>query len=464
MHEQFERTLTTRDSKRHLVHTFVVSGPCERLVIDFRYAPGAAQGIHNLVTLTLLDPLGFRGAGHRGGTAHRVQIEAEAATPGYLPGPVLPGTWTVQVDTHLVMPGEPLRYELDVWVLLPGEPVPPPGDAPGLPLVRCPEAGPQAGGAEGATSKPERRWVRGDFHAHTHHSDAHDFSVDDLIAAARAFELDFIFLTDHNTTAGLAEMDAAREPGLLTAGGMELTTFWGHALVLGTRAWVDWRISPESMGMSYAAATALANREVFVMAHPQADGDPGCTGCAWRFGEMMPGNARVIEVWNGPWGCDSNNAAALALFYDWLNQGFNLVASAGTDVHGPAPAGVRPGFNVVYAEALTERAILDALMAGHCYLSSGPEVSLTATDAGGFQWMMGDVARRPVTVRVGWRACPGGAEVRALANGRLWHRWVADGAGEATWEMAPTDVDWVIVEIRAPDGELLALTNPLYFD
>jgi hypothetical protein len=336
-------------------------------------------------------------------------------------------------------------------------------------LVPRPEAAlgdkvvPQAGRAAGVTSTPERRWYRGDFHAHTHHSDGHDFTVADLIAAAQAFELDFVFLTDHNTTAGLAEMDAAREPGLLTAGGMELTTFWGHALVLGTRAWVDWQISPESGGMAYAAAAALANREVFVIAHPQADGDPGCTGCAWRFGEMMPGNARVIEVWNGPWDGDSNNAQALALFYDWLNQGYHLVASAGTDVHGPAPVGVRPGFNVVYAKALTEREILDAVMVGHLYLSSGPEVTLTATDEGGFQWMMGDVATRAATVRITWRGCPDGAEVRALGNGRLWHWWAADEAGEAMWEVAPTDVDWIIVEIRAPGGELLALTNPLYF-
>ncbi|MBN1249005.1 MAG: PHP domain-containing protein [Anaerolineae bacterium] len=460
MHERFENRLTTRDCKRHISHHFTVPGGSDRLVIDLEYEPALVRGVHNLVTLTLFDPLGFRGAGHRGGARQRVRIEADAATPGYLPGPVLAGVWTVQVDTHMVMPGTPLTYRLDVRALGPGEigPALPDGCAE-IPLVARPDVAKVEGGAPCTTAG----WYRGDFHTHTHHSDAADFSVSDLIAEAQAFDLDFVFLTDHNTVSGLPEMDAAESGDLLTAGGMELTTFWGHALVLGTREWVDWRISPEDGRMAFTAAAALANRDVFVIAHPQADSDPGCTGCAWRFGEMMPGNARVVEVWNGLWDCDSNNARALELYYDWLNQGYHVVASAGTDVHGPAPAGVRPGFSVVYAMALTERAILDALLAGHLYLSSGPIVTFTAIDEGGFSWMMGDVATRPVTLHVTWEACPGGAEVRVLANGRLLQRRVAGGAGEATWAMALSEADWVIVEIRAADGALLALTNPIYF-
>ena len=59
---------------------------------------------------------------------------------------------------------------------------------------------------------------------------------------------------------------------------------------------------------------------------------------------MMPGDARVVEVWNGPWGCDSNNEKALTLWYDWLNQGLRLAATAGTDTHGRHAYAARPGF------------------------------------------------------------------------------------------------------------------------
>ena len=81
----------------------------------------------------------------------------------------------------------------------------------------------------------------------------------ELVEAARAAGLDFIFLTDHNTTSGLPEMDASTTPELLAAGGVELTTFWGHALCLGAREWVDWRIRPGSGEMARIAAAAYAS-------------------------------------------------------------------------------------------------------------------------------------------------------------------------------------------------------------
>ncbi len=60
---------------------------------------------------------------------------------------------------------------------------------------------------------------------------------------------------------------------LLTAGGIELTSFWGHALCLGTREWVDWRIRPGTGNIQRIASGAYANDQLFIIAHPQAIGD-----------------------------------------------------------------------------------------------------------------------------------------------------------------------------------------------
>ena len=185
----------------------------------------------------------------------------------------------------------------------------------------------------------------------------------------RDYELDFIFLTDHNTTSGLAAVESLAADDLLTAGGMELTTFWGHALCLGTRTWVDWRIRPGTGAMPRIAADTYAAEQLFVIAHPRAVGDPACTGCTWRYGEMMPGNAQVVEIWNGPWDGDSNNEAALALCYDWFNQGWHLRAPPGPTPHGDQDYAARPGFSVIYAESRTEAALLKAVAAGHLYLA-----------------------------------------------------------------------------------------------
>ena len=58
------------------------------------------------------------------------------------------------------------------------------------------------------------------------------------------------------------------------------------------------------------------------------------------------------------------------LRYDWLNQGQRLVATAGSDTHGSQDYTAGPGFSVIFAEELTERALFNALRLGHLYLSA----------------------------------------------------------------------------------------------
>jgi len=486
MRLHFTGALTARDCKQHTIHSFNLTEG-RWLEIDFAYAPDGAHGIANHLTLTLFDPQGFRGAGHRGGARHHVRVASSVATPGYIAGPLPPGRWTVSIDAHMIMPGEPVRYTLDITV---GDGVVSEvGDGEDDRSVVGSDAASHRIGAsvpgDGMTRPRGAGWYRGDLHTHTEHSDARMFSVTDLLRTAQKLGLDFVFLTDHNTTSGLVEMDAQSSPALLAAGGMELTTFWGHALCLGTRDWVDWRVAPGSGGMARLVAGAAARDHLFVIAHPEADGDPGCTGCRWRFREMMPGNAGLVEVWNGPWGCDSNNEAALSLWYDWLNQGLRLVATAGSDYHGPADAAaseivadgaVDPGaaadagvgFSVIYAASLGERELLDGLRAGHLYLSSGPEVGFEATDGKGGRWMMGDAippetVDGPLTMRVTWSGCPPDAQIRCVVNARLLREWPADGEGATTWHTSGCDADWMVVEVRDGQGAMLALTNPIYF-
>ncbi|MEJ5199869.1 MAG: CehA/McbA family metallohydrolase, partial [Anaerolineae bacterium] len=263
--------------------------------------------------------------------------------------------------------------------------------------------------------------------------------------------------------AGHDEMDAAAANGFLPAVGLELTTFWGHAVCLGTRRWVDWRIRPGEGAMARIAAALYAAGQAFIIAHPQSPGDPCCTGCAWRFGDMMPGNARLVEIWNGPWAGESGNEAALALWYDWLNQGHRLVATAGSDLHAATDYDRRPGFNVVYAEALTEAALIEALLAGHLYLSAGPRVALRAQDAAGVIRMMGDTAAAPAVMSLEWTACPPDARVRVLVDGKLLdERPAAPGAGAHEWRVTAADGRWVLAEIRSADGQMLAITNPIF--
>jgi hypothetical protein len=448
MHYRHTGVLTEKDAKRHLPHPFSVPTGASRVALDLRFEPARVIGINNLLSLTLFDPNGFRGSGHRGGNHHTVEIAAGAATPGYLPGVLPAGEWIAEIDTHMVMPGEPCTYTLEVWA----------------------DEGSSAASATSATtqavSTPESYargfgWYRGDLHSHTDHSDA-DRSVAQLLEAARNVALDFIFLTDHNTTSGLPECDRSATPNLATMGGLELTTFWGHALCLGTRQWIDWRVRPHDGSMPAVARAVDGQGYIYIIAHPCSAGDPACTGCRWVYPHMMPGPAQRVEVWNGPWSGDSNNEDALALWYGWLNQGYHLHATAGSDTHSNADYAAEPGFSVVYAPELSQAGILAGLRAGHLYLSAGPLLSLEGNTPGGQNVMMGDTANAGVIeLSVGWSACPADATLIVIEDGRPVQRWqtVADGAH--SWRNR-AGARWTLVEVRHADGRMLALTNPIW--
>ena len=453
MHCSFQGRLTADDAKRYIVHAFEVPAGAGRLALRFNYEPGRVAGVKNLLCLSLFDPAGFRGAGHRGGSAQEVHVGAGRATPGYRPGALPPGRWLVEIDTHMIMPGAPCHYRLDISAQVePG----PAGDPP-------PPLAPQATG-RGAG------WYRGDLHAHTLHSDG-AWDVAGLLEAARASKLDFVTLTDHNTVSGLDEMARASAADLLTMGGMELTTFWGHALSLGARQWIDWRTEPGEPGepggrtMPGIAGEVTRAGGLFIIAHPGSVGDPVCTGCAWRYADMLPGPARAVEVWNGPWDDpESGNERSLALWYDWLNQGHRMVVTAGTDAHSFEPA-ARPGFNVVYADALSQAAILGAIRRGHLYLSAGPGLTFTARTPAGDCALMGDaLPAGGAEISVGWQGCPGDARLQLVADGRPLAEWRADAGAARSLTVAPGQARWRLVELRDAQGRMLALTNPIFWD
>jgi hypothetical protein len=202
---------------------------------------------------------------------------------------------------------------------------------------------------------------------------------------------------------------------------------------------------------------------LYIIAHPKAVGDPICTGCAWLYDEMMPGTARVVEIWNTSWDGPSNNDDAVQLWYSWLNQGIRMAATSGTDIHDHPWPEARLGFNVVYAEELSERAILDAVRKGHSYMSDGPEVDLTGHSASGVRAMMGDVLpAETTTIEFKWGNAHADDTVRLIVNGAVHQEIPANESGNASWTLSPEECHWCVVEIRDKEGYLRAITNPIF--
>lgn len=447
--ETYSGTLTGADVKRNIAHAFYAPEGAIRLSIRLSFSPHRVAGFNNMITLSAFDPLGFRGAGHRHGCVHEVVIGADAATPGFVPGPIQAGPWQITLDTHMVMPDAPVAYTLEVETSSEPSSISPrlPGPLFHPPALVPPKAGP--------------RWFRGDLHAHTVHSDA-IWTAADLAAWARAEKLDFVSLTDHNTVSGLAEILALGGPDLLPLGGMEFTTFWGHALMHGSREWMDWR-TRDGQGMAAIATAVAARGGTFIIAHPRAQGDPHCTGCRWVYDEVFPGPARVVEVWNTAWNSDSHNEDALALACEWLNAGYRMALTSGTDNHGRDPR-MRYGFDHVYAPALTEADILAAVRAGHLYISAGPRLEITAR-AGAETAMMGDALSRDAggaDIQIAWSEAPAGAQLSLIADGETCRTWMAGSDGAESITLEVNQARWCLATLRAADGGMLALTNPIF--
>jgi hypothetical protein len=443
----FSRSLTEEDRKQNLSFPFQVPSGVTHLKVHFEYAPHKVAGFLNMLTLTLFDPTGWRGAGHRHGDRHEVVLGEDGATPGYLAGPIPTGDWTLVVDTHVVMPGPPCVMQITVS-----------GDAEPLGAPVRPPLG-------GKTAPHGPGWYRGDLHAHTYHSDA-SWDIPDLLAFARARGLDFTTLSDHNTVSGLAQMEASSADDLLTLGGMELTTFRGHALALGIHTWVDWRVHPGERSMEQIAVEVTRQGGLFIIAHPASVGDPYCSGCDWRFAAVAPGPARAVEVWNQDWLSDCNNETALKLAYDWLNQGFRLALTAGADNHGEFPD-LKYGFDVVYAQELNETEILRAVGAGHLYLSAGPRLELRA-QVGERTGMIGDSLEaaegEQIQMNAAWSGCAAEDRLALVVDGTVRTDAPVGARETQTWELAGGQAHWGLITLRDAQGIMLAMTNPIYFD
>jgi hypothetical protein len=342
----------------------------------------------NIVDIGLFDPRGaefLTARGFRGwsGTARReFTIAADEATPGYLPGPVHPGTWHVALGLYQLAPG---GCDYQVVVTLKKE-------AEGIKGERNRETGnKEAGSREERSRKAENglRWYRGDLHAHTWHSDG-SAPLADLVAAARAQGLDFVAVTEHNTVShlpfvlshveGLLPAHTTHEPLLIP--GVEITTYHGHANVWPidwpTDSFVEFRCWSDDQ-MTQVREAMRARGALFSVNHPKDGGPP------WEFGDLFEPDC--IEVWGSPW--IVSNYQSLATWDAQLRQGKRITAVSGFDKHQrPFVHQDELGWyevgnpcTHVFADALSTEAIIAGLRTGHVFISegpTGPRLELTA--------------------------------------------------------------------------------------
>ena len=332
-------------------------------------------------------------------------IAPDAATPGYLPGEPEDGRWQVMIGLHRVPPeGADYRVTIEVsstpGELLTDEPpeqMPPLDDRPARRIL---------------PASPGRRWLAGDLHSHTVHSDG-VMTVSELARFAAGRGLDFLAVTDHNTISHHAELPVASAAhGIALLPGQEVTTEAGHANAFGPRRWIDFREPPDEWLTACEAEGGLLS-----VNHPYGG------QVSWLV--AMKRRPPLLEVWHWSW-LDTRWTTPIGWWQIWDPD---AVPVGGSDWHRPG-SDAPPGSPTTWVEAEddTPAAILAAVGAGRTAVSAGREGpvllrigdELVASDADGtvlhglegpLTRVRGTLAKFPAAQGCHWLTTPDGAAV-----------------------------------------------------
>lgn len=334
-------TVDDQIAQRYLPVPFDV--PAAAASLEVRLAYDTSAGV---IDLGCEGPDGWRG--WSGDARSRYVITPDAATPGYLPGPLEPGEWHVVLGLHQ-LPGPGLDVVVEVDVPATGEVE--------IEPVAAVEQGPPRGCTRDLPAPDGLHWFAGDFHAHTRHSDGSE-SIDQLAARGVAAGLDFIAVTDHNTTSHHAHLPGVGGRHAITLlPGQEVTTARGHANAFGDIGWIDFR-QPASEWVREVDA-----RGGVLSVNHAVDGD-----YAWQ--HPLTTLPRALELWHISWFRDLTSTFPWAFWQRW--GGDAVVPIGGSDFHKPG-GGWTLGTPTTWVAAVqnTPEAILAGLAAGRTAISVG---------------------------------------------------------------------------------------------
>lgn len=312
-------------------------------------------------------------------------------------------------------------------------------------------------------------WLSGDLHVHTTYShdvwggpgddntgneDFYTFgnSVSDAYTLARMRGMDFLAVSDHN------DVRAQADPGF-GAGGVLAVPAYENSLPDGSHAQMLGATHPFDKANVRAMQEQLEREGGVLQAnHPTAP--------AWKLPyQQVP--VSTVEVWNLPWfyeppfPASSDHEAALAFGTDWLDRGFRVGFTGGSDSHWRSTVAAQgPGQPTtwVYAADRSVKGILAGLRAGRTAISwqppalGAPRVFLEGRVGGLWSAMPGDEVAPGTPLRVRVQGAPGATLEVRFDSGLPVQTFRVDAADFTKELTAPSGAGYALALVYGEDG------------
>jgi hypothetical protein len=409
----FERWIEKKEEQTYLEVPFDMGHDIEALEIQYEYTD---KGNGAVIDIGLRSPQ--RIVGWSGGARSSFLVGEEKATPGYLASHMMLGTWFVLLGAYRIP-----EHGCCVKILI-------------------------------KMKKKHQRWVTGDLHMHSVHSDG-SYTLPEVISIGREKEFSFMAFTDHNTAS--QNFEVMRDEHLLIIPGVELTSYKGHANLFGVRdALEDFRVlTPEQVSSQLQKAK---EKGAFISLN-----HPFCSHCPWEFGFEVPYDA--IEVWNGPW--RDINEVALQWWHEQLCSGKKIVALGGSDTHRPEPfvQHGRPTSHILVDSDVVED-ILIGMKKGHVILSYDYDGTFIEAECGGNR--IGDTVlteQEELVIDIKVRNAKGDC-IRVISNQGVEGEWTVDSEANLSFSGKADRLFYRFESTRYfPEVEqvlVTCLTNPIY--
>jgi MYXO-CTERM domain-containing protein len=338
----------------------------------------------DILDFGLQDPSGQRG--WCGGLTDDGIIGVEESSRCYLPGPIEGGsTWYVDLGkAKLANPTVHYNITLEFH------------DAPVLePRVRV--------DFEPRVLETGERWYAGDFHVHSSESGDATATFEEIYDLARDRGLDFVNLSDHNTTTqhALVAPFQAEVDDFLFLRGSEVTTYGGHGNTVGNTSYIEHHIGRDGHDIQALLEQVEEQGAMLIVNHPKLDLGDVCIGCAWSYEDTPWDKVAAVELQTGSYSIWPLFGASILRFWDdLLDEGHHVTGVSGSDDHRATrePEGIDGQIgtptSMVRASELSEAAIMEGVRAGRVVVKlrgpDDPDLDLTAETDGGESGRIGD--------------------------------------------------------------------------